>query len=77
MAEGKSGLETLKEGGSEMRVLLAVEKFSPRFGGAESYAVDLARGLARAGVSVEVAAHEFESVPPGVGVIPIRPLPWP
>ncbi|MHC4599523.1 MAG: glycosyltransferase family 4 protein [Planctomycetota bacterium] len=60
-----------------MKVLLTVERFTPQFGGAERYAVDLARGLASSGVSVQVAAQSYDEVPPGVEVIPIRPVPWP
>ena len=60
-----------------MKVLLTVERFTPRFGGAERYAVDLARGLASWGVSVQVAAQTYEEVPEGVVVIPIRPVSWP
>ena len=60
-----------------MRVLLTVERFTPRFGGTERYAVDLARGLASSGVSVQVAAQTYDEVPKGVEVIPIHPVPWP
>ncbi len=60
-----------------MRVLIQIERFSSREGGAERYAVDLARGLAGAGVEVYAAATRFEGVPEGVEAIRIDPFPGP
>ncbi|MHC5039726.1 MAG: glycosyltransferase family 4 protein [Planctomycetota bacterium] len=60
-----------------MRVLLQIERFKAEYGGAERYAVDLARRLVEAGVEVHVAAESFGECPKGIQTHRITPFPFP
>ncbi len=49
--------------GGSMRIAMAIERFSPHGGGAEAYAVQLARTLVSEGWEVHVFGHSWDSDP--------------
>lgn len=59
------------------RVALAVERFSRRAGGAESYAVDLAHSFLDRGWEVHLFGHDWDGLPEGAVFHPLpRPAAW-
>lgn len=58
-----------------MKIALAIERFSRHSGGAESYAVDLARTLVAEGWEVHFFGHSWDGKPEAAIFHPIRRLP--
>jgi UDP-glucose:(heptosyl)LPS alpha-1,3-glucosyltransferase len=58
-----------------MRIALALERFGRHAGGAESYAVELARTLVSRGWEVHMYGHEWDGEPEGAFFHPIARLP--